>query len=86
MVCIASLPCLIKFNLYNGAKDKNLPNIEFILNGSTRGRDLYDYVQECGQIQPDSFKLYLLSSEVMVSIYVLLIMFINKSNFLFMYK
>nr|XP_034183817.1 ubiquitin carboxyl-terminal hydrolase 47 [Osmia lignaria]XP_034183826.1 ubiquitin carboxyl-terminal hydrolase 47 [Osmia lignaria]XP_034183833.1 ubiquitin carboxyl-terminal hydrolase 47 [Osmia lignaria]XP_034183840.1 ubiquitin carboxyl-terminal hydrolase 47 [Osmia lignaria]XP_034183850.1 ubiquitin carboxyl-terminal hydrolase 47 [Osmia lignaria]XP_034183856.1 ubiquitin carboxyl-terminal hydrolase 47 [Osmia lignaria]XP_034183865.1 ubiquitin carboxyl-terminal hydrolase 47 [Osmia lignaria] len=68
MVCIAGLPCVIKFNLYNGAKDKNLSNIEFVLNESTRGRDLYDYIQECGQIQPDSFKLYLLSSEVMIDL------------------
>lgn len=62
MVCIISEPCWIDFNLYHGAKDKNLANIEFILRESTRGKELYDFIQELGQIQPDSFKLYLLSA------------------------
>ncbi|XP_076386185.1 ubiquitin specific protease 47 isoform X2 [Megachile rotundata] len=62
MVCIIGQPCLIDFNLYHGAKDKNLSNIKFVLSESTRGKELYNYIQELGQIQPDSFKLYLVSA------------------------
>lgn len=67
MVCRAGQTCQIQFNLFHGAKDKIPPTDRLPLRESTRGKDLYDYIEEHCQIQPDSFKLYLLSTGKLVS-------------------
>lgn len=69
MVCRAGQICFIQCNL-SGVKNKIFTADRLLLHESTRGEDLYVHIEEHCQIQPDSFKLYLLSGRKLVSNYI----------------
>lgn len=69
MVCRAGQICFIQCNL-PGVKNKIFTTDRLLLHESTRGEDLYVYIGEQCQIQPDSFKLYLVSGGKLVSNYI----------------
>lgn len=85
MVCRAGQTCLIQFNLLYGSQNKTLTPDRYPLCESTRGKDLYDYIEEHCQIQANRFKLYLSSAGKLVSNYIffhfsllLIILFVYK--------
>ncbi|XP_068965788.1 ubiquitin carboxyl-terminal hydrolase 47-like isoform X1 [Bombus flavifrons] len=67
MVCRAGQICFIQCNL-PGVKNKIFTTDRLLLHESTRGEDLYVYIGEQCQIQPDSFKLYLVSGGKLIDL------------------
>ncbi|KAK9300885.1 hypothetical protein QLX08_006588 [Tetragonisca angustula] len=67
MVCRAGQICFIQCNL-SGVKNKIFTADRLLLHESTRGEDLYVHIEEHCQIQPDSFKLYLLSGRKLIDL------------------
>ncbi|XP_076171175.1 ubiquitin carboxyl-terminal hydrolase 47-like isoform X2 [Ptiloglossa arizonensis] len=68
MVCRAGQTCLIQFNLLYGSQNKTLTPDRYPLCESTRGKDLYDYIEEHCQIQANRFKLYLSSAGKLIDL------------------
>lgn len=65
MVCRAGQICFIQCSL-SGFKDK-FTSDRLLLHESTRGEELYVYIEEHCQIPQDSFQLYLVSAGKLVS-------------------
>ncbi|XP_076764175.1 ubiquitin specific protease 47 [Xylocopa sonorina] len=66
MVCRAGQICTIDFSLFFGTSEPLTDRL--LLRESTRGKDVYDFIEEKCQIQPDTFRLYLVSGLKMIDL------------------